>query len=80
LKLKSISVNDRQKYWLNLREGSGPGKSTFPQMTQRSRLALEPWGNPSHFLERALLKEEKGAISKCSLFSLLIQGSHSKST
>lgn len=60
LKLRSTSVSGRLKSWQSLKEESEPGKSMFPRMTQRSRLALEPWENRSHFLERALLNEEKG--------------------
>lgn len=69
-------MSGRQKSWQSLKEESEPGRSMFPQMTQRSRLAFEPWESLSRFLERALLNEEKGVLYKryiCYL-SLEVQG------
>lgn len=66
-------MSGRQKSWQSLKEERERGKSMSPQMTQRSRLAFEPWENRSHFLERALLNEEKGVLYSYTFFKL--QGS-----
>lgn len=62
-------MSGRQKSWQSLKEEREPGRSMSPQTTQRSRLAFEPWENLSHFLERALLNEEKGVLYSYTFFN-----------